>query len=226
MTTTDTPPQLERALLEVLDRKSLLKHPFYVEWTNGTLPLDRLQEYARQYFHFESAFPRFLSAIHTRAESPGVRQHLLENLWDEEHGDRNHVALWLEFAGALGVDAEDVRASVPSEQTVALVEHFRDVCANAPLGEALATLFAYEGQVPRVAWEKMRGLTEHYALQPSQFAFFSVHLVADVSHAGAEMAGIAETAGDNPAGVAAAAEQACNHLLAFLDGCYRPAAAV
>ena len=226
MTTTDTPPQLERALLEVLDRKSLLKHPFYVEWTNGTLPLDRLQEYARQYFHFESAFPRFLSAIHTRAESPGVRQHLLENLWDEEHGDRNHVALWLEFAAALGVDGEDVRSSVPSEQTVALVEHFRDVCANAPLGEALATLFAYEGQVPRVAWEKMRGLTEHYGLQPSQFEFFSVHLVADVSHAGAEMAAIAETAGPGSESVVEATGRACDRLLGFLDGCYRPAAAV
>ncbi|MGD9933249.1 MAG: CADD family putative folate metabolism protein [Dehalococcoidia bacterium] len=226
MTATETPPQLERALLEVLDRKSLLKHPFYVEWTKGTLPLDRLQEYARQYFHFESAFPRFLSAIHARAESPAVRRHLLENLWDEEHGDRNHVALWLEFAASIGVVPEDVRSSAPGEQTVALVEHFRDVCANAPLGEALATLFAYEGQVPRVAWEKMRGLTEHYGLQPSQFEFFSVHLVSDVSHAGAEMAAIAETAGNDFGAVAAAAEQACDRLLAFLDGCYQPVAAL
>ncbi len=226
MNASTTPPQFEKDLLAVLDDKSLLKHPFYVDWTNGTLPMDRMQEYARQYFHFESAFPRFLSAIHTRVQSPAIRQHLLDNLWDEEHGDRNHVALWLEFAAALGVDAESVRTSVPGAETAALVEHFRNVCANAPVSEALATLFAYEGQVPRVAWEKMRGLTEHYGMQPSQFEFFSVHLVADVSHAGAEMAAIAETAGESNSGVVEAAERACERLLAFLDGCYRPAAAV
>jgi len=63
-------------------------------------------------------------------------------------------------------------------------------------------------------------------MQPSQFEFFSVHLVADVSHAGAEMAAIAETAGESNSGVVEAAERACERLLAFLDGCYRPAAAV
>lgn len=226
MDANETPPGLEQLLLQVLDEKSLLKHPFYVEWTRGTLPLARLQEYARQYFHFESAFPRFLSAIHARTESPAVRQHLLDNLWDEEHGDRNHVALWLEFAAALGLDAEDVRSSTPTAETTALVEHFHEASRDAPLGEALATLYAYEGQVPRVAWEKMRGLTEHYAMQPSQFEFFSVHLVADVAHSGSELAAIGEAAGGQHAGVIRATERACDRLLAFLDGCYQPVVAV
>ncbi|MEZ4482452.1 MAG: iron-containing redox enzyme family protein [Dehalococcoidia bacterium] len=141
---------------------------------------------------------------------------------------RNHVALWLEFAAALGVDAESVRTSIPGAETAELHRHFRNVCANAPVSEALATLFAYEGQVPRVAWEKMRGLTEHYGMREATpgFEFFSVHLVADVSHAGAEMAAIAETAGEGNSRVVEAAERACDRLLAFLDGCYRPAAAV
>lgn len=226
MNATATPPQTEEAIRAVLDEKSLLKHPFYVEWSKGALPLERLQEYARQYFHFEAAFPRFLSAIHTRAESPAIRQHLLQNLWDEEHGERNHVALWLEFAAALGVDPEEVRRSRPLPETAALVEHFRTVSENAPIGEALATLFAYEGQVPRVAWEKMRGLTEHYGMQPAQFEFFSVHLIADVAHSGSEMAAIAETSGADTGRVVEATERACDRLLGFLDGCYRPAVTV
>lgn len=211
--------QLEQRIRKVLAQRSLLAHPFYREWTSGTLPLDRLQEYARQYYHFELAFPRFLSAIHTRTESPRVRQLLLDNLWDEEHGDRNHPALWLEFAKALGLDREDVVTSTPNRETTALVEHFATVSGEAPIGEALATLFAYEGQVPAIAWQKIKGLSDFYGFTPDQFEFFSVHLVADISHASAEMEAIREMAQDDDS-VVAATEQACDRLLAFLDGCY------
>jgi pyrroloquinoline-quinone synthase len=193
-------------------------------WAAGTLPLERLREYARQYYHFEAAFPRFLSAIHARTDSLEVRQLLLDNLWDEEHGERNHIALWLEFAAALGLDPEDVRRSRPNPATQALIEHFHTVCRDGPVAEALAALYAYEGQVPRLAWQKMKGLTEHYGMEPDQFEFFSVHLVADVSHGGAELAAIRATAVDDDA-VVAAAEVACERLLTFLDGCQEEAVA-
>src|SRR5207302_441240 len=80
----------------------LLTHPFYTKWVAGTLPRECLQEYARQYHAFESSFPTFLSAIHSRTEDRGVRQALLENLWDEEHGEANHRELWLRFAEGVG----------------------------------------------------------------------------------------------------------------------------
>ena len=92
----------------IIDERSLLKHPFYQAWTAGTLPLDTLREYAKQYFHFEAAFPTFLSAMHARCEPGATRQALLENLWDEEHGADNHLALWLRFCDGLGLDADDV----------------------------------------------------------------------------------------------------------------------
>ena len=50
----------------MIDERHLLKHPFYTRWAAGRLPLEALQEYARQYYAFESAMPRFLSALHTR----------------------------------------------------------------------------------------------------------------------------------------------------------------
>jgi pyrroloquinoline-quinone synthase len=213
---------LERRIARVLEEKSLLRHPFYRAWSEGTLPAGRLREYARQYYHFEAAFPRFLSAVHARTASPSVRQLLLNNLWDEESGSRNHVALWLEFAAALGLSAKDVVASKPNAETAALIDHFAGVCANRPIGEGLASLYAYEGQVPTIAWEKIKGLREHYGMAPGQFEFFSVHLVSDVSHAGAEMEAIRECCEDEDA-VVAAADAAADRLLAFLDGCYATA---
>ena len=38
-----------------------------------------------------------------------VRQQMLDNLWDEEHGKDNHAELWLRFAEGIGVSREDVQ---------------------------------------------------------------------------------------------------------------------
>jgi len=222
--TTATISKLEKRIKAVLDEKSMLKHPFYTEWTTGELPMAKLQEYARQYYHFEAAFPRYLSSIHSRTESPEIRQLLLDNLWDEEHGDRNHPVLWLEFAAALGVTAAEVKGAKLRPETEALVKHFNHTSREAPLAEALGTLFAYEGQVPTIAWQKIKGLTEHYSFEPKQFEFFSVHLVADIAHAGAEMDSITMACEDEDA-VIGAVETSCDKLLSFLDGCYETAAA-
>lgn len=219
----DTASALERSLRAAIAERSLLDHPFYRAWTEGTLDVERLRDYARQYYHFERAFPRFLSAIHARTESPAIRQLLLDNLWDEEHGERNHPALWLEFAAALGLTRAEVEGSEPHPQTRALMEHYAEAAANAPVAEALAALFAYESQVPAVAWEKIKGLDERYGLRPEQFEFFSVHLVSDVAHSGAELAAIEELCEDGEA-VTLAAARAADHLLAFLDGCHERAA--
>ena len=200
------------------------RHPFYQAWTKGELSLDQMREYARQYYHFEAAFPRLLSAIHARTESPTIRQVLLDNLWDEEHGARNHPVLWLEFADAIGVPADEVLHAALLPETAALIAHYQAAAATAPLGEALATLFAYEGQVPQIAWQKIKGLSDHYGLQPTQFEFFSVHLVADIAHAGNEVAAIEESSLDDDR-VVEATSVACDRLLAFLDGCYAGKAA-
>ncbi len=156
-------------LIETLDaiiaERSLLKHPFYQAWNEGTLPIEKLREYAKQYFHFEAAFPTFLSAIHSRCESAAVRQSLLENLWDEEFGPDNHVALWLRFCEGLGLSEDEVAQQHAQR---------RDPGAGRwlPLGllhevrvaEGLAAMYAYESQAPEVARQKIVGLARNYGI--------------------------------------------------------------
>ena len=62
----------------------LLNHSFYQSWNEGSLSNDTIREYAAQYFQHVSAFPRYLSAIHSNCEDIKIRQILLENLVDEE----------------------------------------------------------------------------------------------------------------------------------------------
>jgi pyrroloquinoline-quinone synthase len=215
--------QFTETLDAIIDERSLLKHPFYQAWNAGTLPLESLQEYAKQYFHFEAAFPTFLSAVHARMEAGPARQAVLENLWDEEHGEQNHLALWLRFAESLGVSEADIRASEPNAETRDLIDGFRAACAAGTVAEGLATLYAYESQAPKVAETKIRGLKAFYGFEdPKAYEFFSVHQDIDVYHSQTEREVVAAAATTDTAraGLEEATATAAARLWRFLDGAY------
>ena len=180
---------------EMIDERHLLKHPFYTKWSEGTLPKEALQEYARQYYAFESAMPRFLSALHTRTADKAVRQQILDNLWDEEHGEVNHAELWLRFAEGIGVDRADVKSAERNEATQALVDLYADMSKNAPVPAAVAALYAYERQVPDTSTSKIEGLAKHYGVDDKRStSFFAVHSTLDIEHSGAERQMLGELA--------------------------------
>jgi pyrroloquinoline-quinone synthase len=189
---------------DLVQERHLLTHSFYTKWAEGTLPIENLQEYARQYYAFESTFPRFLSAIHTQIEDRSQRQLVLDNLWDEEHGADNHAELWLRFAEAVGVSREDVLGAAPNEATRALIETYREAAAESP-ASGLAALYAYESQVPAVAASKIEGLAKHYGIEGGPgIDFFTAHIEADTGHAAAERDLVAALSEDDEATVKAA----------------------
>ena len=216
----------DETLDAIIDEHSLLKHPFYQAWNAGTLPLESLREYARQYFHFEAAFPTFLSSIHARMEPGAARQSVLDNLWDEEHPSaegENHLALWLRFCESLGLDEAEIRASEPNAETRELVDGFRAACSEGSVAEGLATLYAYESQAPRVAETKIAGLRAFYGFDdPKDYEFFSVHQDVDVYHSQAERDVVvaAATTTEARAGLEEATRAAADRLWRFLDGAY------
>jgi pyrroloquinoline-quinone synthase len=193
---------------QLIEKHSLLTHPFYTKWVAGTLPVQAIRAYATSYYQFESSFPRFLSAIHSRTEDPQVRQVLLDNLWDEEAGEENHVELWLRFAEGLGLDRDDMQRAKPSLASDGLVQTYRRT-SESGVAAGLAAIYAYEAQVPAVAEAKIRGLTDHYGISDGRsLAFWHVHRSLDVRHAEGERATLAELAGQAPDGAVSAAEQA------------------
>ena len=208
---------------EIIRERSLLKHPFYEAWTMGELPVESLRGYAAQYYHFELAYPTFLSGLHHRCSDQSVRQMLLDNLWDEEHGDENHVELWLRFCEGLGLDRADVRKGPPVAATAALVSLYKELTSTGPLAAGAAALYAYESQVPEVAKVKLEGLRRFYGMGDTRsVSFFRVHQTLDEAHSAAEREMVQTLAGDDSDrdGALEAVDRATAGLWQFLDGVY------
>jgi pyrroloquinoline-quinone synthase len=201
----------------MIDRRRLLTHSFYTKWVAGTLPREAIQDYARQYYAFESEFPRFLSAIHTAIAGADVRRIVLDNLWDEEHGEENHAELWLRFAEGMGVDRRDVAGAGRTAATEHLVETYRRASASSPVA-GLAAMHAYERQVPDVARAKIDGLRDHYGVTDERTTrFWTVHEKLDVEHSGAERELLTEMGRDDPEAAVSATDEALEAWWGFLD---------
>lgn len=207
-------------LQQRIQAKSLLTHPFYQAWQAGELSLDDLRVYASQYYFFEASFPRFLSAIHARCPDRQARQSILDNLWDEEHGQQNHRALWLDFAAGLGLDRDQVEFSPVHPQTQTLLDTYFSACAGGSFQQGLAAVYAYEAQAPQVMAEKIRGLREFYGINDAAtLRFFEVHGVLDQDHSAREAQAIViHTPAAAAPGVEAALEAALDAWQGFLDG--------
>jgi pyrroloquinoline-quinone synthase len=203
---------------ELIAERHLLRHPFYTKWTQGTLPLSALQDYACQYYRFEFSFPRFLSAVHSRTEDPEIRRGILDNLIDEERGDENHTELWLRFAESIGVSRAEVLAAEPNEATTALIDTYRETTTDATVAAGLAAIYAYERQFPEVAAAKADGLKEHFGIDGGEgLRFFDVHRTLDVAHAAAEREAIDALADGDADEVVAGAKGALDAWWSFLD---------
>jgi pyrroloquinoline-quinone synthase len=213
--------ELTQKLDSMVAELSLLKHPFYVEWTRGTLARARLRNYAAQYYRHVEAFPRYLSAIHSRCSDLATRQAILENLIEEERGGENHPELWMRFAESTGLSREQVMEAAPLASTAKLVETFTHLTRDLPIEAGLAALYVYESQIPAVARAKVEGLKRFYGVADDRaLGFFTVHEQADVWHArtGAELIRRETARTGNQAAVLDAARDALDALWAMLDG--------
>ena len=166
-------------LEEVRARWNVLEHPFYQRWSAGELSRDELGRYAGEYRHAVVALAGAAAGAARQADPDAHRE--LEAHAAEE---ASHVALWDDFARAVGGDV----AAPPSTET-------RD-CVRAWTGDgerallpSLVALYAIESGQPAIAETKREGLRTHYGVDaPEATAYFDVHAELDHEHAAAERA--------------------------------------
>lgn len=179
-------PRTVAAIDRLLADRHLLKHPFYLAWSKGELPIGTLRDYAGQYYHFESNFPRYVATAYAQLRRPQDRRQLLENLVDEEGRDPTHPELWLDFAEGIGASRRQTQSAPAAPATRDLLACYERE-GRRGAGPSLAALYAYESIFPEVAAEKSRGLRANYGITDrATHEFFRVHTGADVAHSRAE----------------------------------------
>lgn len=175
------------SFVDTVDQKiqdmHLLNHSFYQSWNEGSLSLETIREYSSQYFKHVSAFPRYLSAIHSNCDHIGTRKILLENLNDEEMGPEDHPELWMRFAEGMGNTRDEVNNAVLMEETEELVRTFNQLSRSEDYLKGLAALYCYESMQPEISKTKKEGLQNIYGIKDEEtLKFFTVHMQADEWH--------------------------------------------
>ena len=206
---------------------NLLQHPFYQAWSRGELTRKDLREYAAEYWHHVSAFPTYLSALHSRLPDAEMRREVLRNLAEEEGVDspaaRPHSDLWMDFAVSMGASRVEVEGHTVQPEMTALIATFRELMQqDAP--SAMAALYAYESKVPEIAVTKADGLAKHYATEGRAAKYFTLHQTADVAHASVWRELIDKQVADSSEAAEAAlnaGERAARALWVALDGVER-----
>lgn len=212
---------MQRSYLSSLDEriaiKSLLKHPFYIDWTKGTLSLESLQEYALEYYHFTTAIPAFLTNMLARTTDEDLREIISKNLAEE----KEHPELWLRFCSALGLSEEDVIEHKPNIQTQQNNENF-DRLSRKNLLSGAAALYGYERQIPEIAATKISGLRDFYGISDNySLSFFNVHQDIDKEHIKVWQKIMSEGNQDSENIVHETLDSALDSLWNMLDGVYR-----
>jgi len=220
---TDSSAVFFAALEGRLESYDLLKHPYYQAWSKGELTREDLREYASEYWHHVSAFPAYLSGLHSHLPDGKLRRLVLENLADEEGLENGvpHSDMWMDFACGMGAQDADVRARKIGPEMQALLDHYRATMHESSPAAALAALYAYESRVPAIAKTKAEGLAQHYDTDAATRRYFTVHTTADVYHARVWRDALAAELAAHPEETEAAlkaGEDAARALWTALDG--------
>lgn len=162
-----------------VDEQSLLKHPFYRMWSAGELTLRDLQIYANEYFELVKAVPELVSSIIDLAPDDQIRERIMESLEEE----REHVELWIKFAEGIGVPRDELNKHVSNNKTKAAIAELRKL-ASQSFEEAMATMYAYESELPKISRSKIDGLKQFYGIEDLQtLNYFLTHEKVDIKHA-------------------------------------------
>jgi pyrroloquinoline-quinone synthase len=163
----------QQELDRLLDQYSLLKHPFYQQWSAGTLSKEALCGYVKEYFHLVKTVPNMVEKIYSTCPTLDVKMNMEE--------EKLHIGLWENFAEGMGISKEELKAHVPTDNTIDAVNRMLNLM-NEPM-EGSAAMYAYEADIPKISVSKLEGLKKFYGItDESTLEYFVEHETADIEH--------------------------------------------
>ena len=168
---------LVKRIDELVEKQSLLKHQFYVAWSEGKLTLDSLSGYSKEYFQLVKAVPSFVGAIMQHGHDSAKTE-----LGSNQKEEAEHIKPWMKFASALGVSQAELERYAGLEKTKKAVSELSSLMGSFEGGAA--AMYAFEQEIPKISLTKIDGMRKFYGMTSDDaIEYFRLHAEADIRHA-------------------------------------------
>jgi len=198
---------------EMIEERSLLKHPFYQMWSDGKLTQESLAGYSKEYFQLVKAVPSFMTPIIEK--SPGS---VVSELVDNQQEESDHIKPWISFAGELGISEEELTSYAGTAKTQKAVSDLNQLMDTFDGGAC--AMYAFEKEIPKISQTKLDGLAEFYGMTNNEATeYFKLHTEADIRHA-ASWRNILEKSSTDTSNLIEIADKSISAQNLLLDSCY------
>ena len=197
----------------MIEEKSLLKHPFYQMWSDGKLTQESLAGYSKEYFQLVKAVPFFMTPIIEKAPDSVVSE-----LSANQQEESEHVKLWIDFAGELGVSEDELIPYTGLTKTLKAVSDLNELMNTFEGG--VCAMYAFEKEIPKISQTKLDGLAEFYEMTSNEATeYFKLHIEADIRHA-ASWRNILEKSSTDSNNLLEIVDKSISAQNLLLDSCY------
>ena len=198
---------------EIIEERSLLKHPFYEMWSDGKLTQESLAGYSKEYFQLVKAVPEFMTPIIQQAPNSVITE-LTENQQEES----DHIKPWISFAGELGISEDELITYSGLDKTNKAVSDLGKLMDTFDGGAC--AMYAFEKEIPKISQTKLDGLSEFYQITSDEATeYFKLHTEADIRHT-ASWRNILEKSNADTSNLVEIAEKSVSAQNLLLDSCY------
>jgi pyrroloquinoline-quinone synthase len=198
---------------ELIEERSLLKHPFYQMWSDGKLSLDSLSGYSKEYFQLVKAVPSFMTPLIEKAPD-----NLKNELTFNQKEEIQHIKPWMRFAVELGVNENELENYKGKPKTRKAVSQLSSLMHSFEAGSC--AMYAFEKEIPKISQIKLEGLAEFYGISTEEATeYFRLHTEADIRHTASWRKAFENTSSNNEY-LLQTAEQSISAQNLLLDSCY------
>ena len=198
---------------EMIEERSLLKHPFYEMWSDGKLTIESLAGYSKEYFQLVKAVPSFMTPIIKKAP-----ESVIPELIDNQQEEADHIRHWIKFAGELGISEVDLTNYEGLAKTKKAVSELSELMDTYEGGSC--AMYAFEKEIPKISQTKLDGMAKFYGMSSDAATeYFKLHTEADIRHAAA-WRNILETTSTDTDDLIQIAGKSISAQNLLLDSCY------
>ena len=198
---------------EMIEERSLLKHPFYEMWSDGKLTIDSLAGYSKEYFQLVKAVPAFMTPIIEKAP-----QSVISELIENQQEETDHIEPWIKFSGELGISEQELTSYSGLEKTKKAVSDLSSLMNTFEGGSC--AMYAFEKEIPKISQTKLDGMAQFYGMINDEATeYFKLHTEADIRHAAA-WRNILQTSQSNTEDLIQIADKSISAQNLLLDSCY------